>query len=273
MKNPKQFKLIFGMLMLIPLISCINSSIASTTVKNNVTVAKTKDNPAINIGTTDAELEKAKKEGNAVFLVITGTGVTNINNAVTVAKEANGKVKKSVIVQMNRDESANSSLVLKFGIASVPLPYILVISPKGVPVVGVPSEQATSDKLVKSIPSPKQDMVLSAVNDKKPVFIIVSKKTFTDKTTVVTNCKAACSKAASKPAIVQIDFDDANEKDFLTQLGVSAPVDGKSIIVVINAAGQITDTFTDSPTVDNLVTAASKVIKTGGCCSGKKKCG
>jgi len=276
MKNLRQFKLIFGLFVITPLISCghTNPTNASTTAKSNTPVieANTKNSPAINSGTTDAELDKAKKDGKAVFLIITGTG-TNINSAVTIAKEANDKLKKSVVVQLNRDDVANSSLVKKFGVASVTLPFILVISPKGVPVEGIPLDKATSDKLVKSVPSPKQDDVLFAVNEKKPVFIVVSKKTFTDKKTIVANCKAAISKAASNAAIVEIDFDDANEKAFLTQIGVSSPVNDKSVTVVINASGQITDTFTDTPTVEKLVAAVNKVTKTGGCCSHGKKCG
>jgi len=277
MNNLKQFKIIIGILMLIPLISCSNSNPenASAAVKgtSSETEAKAGTIPVKSGGATDTELEKAKKEGKAVFLVITGTGATNLNNAITIAKEANGKVKKSVVVQMNRDEIANSGLVVKFGIGAVTLPFILVISPLGVPVAGVPLNQATSDLLVKSVPSPKQDLVLSALSEKKPVFVIVSKKTLTDKATVVANCKTASAKAASKPAIVEIDFDDAAEKDFLTQIGVSSPVNNKSVTVVINVSSQITETFTDTPTVENLVTAVTKVIKTGGCCPGKKKCG
>ena len=174
---------------------------------------------------------------------------------------------------MNRDELANSGLVVKFGVGAVSLPFILVISPKGVPVAGVPSSQASTDMLVKSVPSPRQDDVLMAISEKKPVFIVISKKTFTDKKTILANCKSASSKMATKPVIVEVDFDDAVEKAFLTQNGVSAPVNGKSTTVVVGVSGQISETFTEEPTEEKLTTAATKVVKTGGCCAGKKKCG
>lgn len=279
MKNLKKIKLIIGILVFLPIISCSNSnSNNSTTANNNVVVAEANANPTSAAGsvTTEADLEKAKKEGKAVFLIITGKDASDIKSTVAVVKDANAKFKKSVVIQLNRDEFANSGLVMKFGIGAVPVPFILVISPKGVAVAGVQSGQATADMLVKAVPSPKQDDVLFAISEKKPVFIVVSKKTFTDKATTIANCKAASLKVASKPFTVEIDFDDVAEKAFLTQLGISAPVNGKSITVVVNPAGQIAETFTDIPTVEKLVAAANKVIKSGGCapgaCGSGKKC-
>lgn len=278
MKNLKSIKLFIGMLVFIPFISCSNSNSSSAaTSANNVAVKEADANSTSEKsgGVTLTELEKAKKEGKTVFLIITGKGATDLNSTIAVAKEANEKVKKSVVVQMNRDEVINSGLVLKFGVGSVAVPFILVISPKGVAVAGVPSNQATSDMLVKSVPSPRQDDVLFAISEKKPVFIIISKKTFTDKKTIVSNCKTATEKIATKPVSVEIDFDDAVEKAFLSQIGVSAPVNGKSTTVVVSASGQITETFTETPTVEKLVAAANKVIKSSGCCpaGSGKKCG
>ena len=215
MKNKmNQFKIIFFLLLLLTILSCGNkkSNIKPDAVNNTVSVPETKTSLETQSESTSDHLEKAKKDGKTVFLVITGTGATGIDKAINVAKEANTKIKESVVIQLNRDQAVNSSLVSKFGIAAVPLPFILVISPKGVPVAGAPSSQVTSDQLIKSIPSSKQDEVFFALSEKTPVFVVVSKKGYSDKAGTIAKCETARSKITTKPTIVEIDFDDNNEK-------------------------------------------------------------
>jgi hypothetical protein len=223
-------------------------------------------------GTVKDDLAKAKKAGNAVFLVITGTGVTSVTDLINIANEANKKVKKSAVIQMNRDDAANSDLVSKFGVAGVQLPFILVISPKGYAVGGFPGASANADALVKLIPSPKYDMVLEAINSKKPVFVVASKKTFTDKATAVETCKSAVAKVPSKPSIVEIDMDDSNEATFLSQLRVNT-ASTSTVTIVVNSTGNITGNFTGATTAQSLADAAVKVVRgcgAGGCA---KPCG
>jgi hypothetical protein len=210
------------------------------------------------------DLEKAKKAGKVVFLIITGKGTVNVSKAVTLTKEASVKVKNTTTVQLNRDDAANSEIVSKFRIQAVPLPYILIISAKGLPVAGVDPAQATADDLVKAIPSPCQDAVFVGLNEKKPVFLIISKKGYTDKISVVSTTKTAIQKIASKPEIVEIDFDDKSEADFLKQLGITT-MNGLTVTVLINAAGQITDKLLGVQNVDRLVSLATKPPQSSGC--------
>lgn len=221
---------------------------------------------------TSAELDKAKKEGKTVFLVITGKDAKGVDDLVKVANAAKAKVAKSVVVQMDKDDAANSALVTKLGVANVTVPFIIVISPKGTAVAGFPPEKATAEALVSSIPSPKHDEALSAINDKKPVFIIVSKKGLTDKKAILADCKTASSKIASKPLIIEIDVDDANESAFLKQIAVTS-LNGKTKVVVANASGQITDTYEGTVDIAKLTASANKVVKAGGCCPGGSKSG
>lgn len=214
------------------------------------------------------DLEKAKKDGKVVFLIITGKGALNVNKAVTLTKEASSKVKNTTTLQLNRDDASNSAIVSKFRIQGVPIPFILVISAKGLPVAGIDPAQSTSDDLVKAIPSPCQDAVFVGLNEKKPVFIIVSKKGYTDKISVVSTTKSAILKIASKSEIVEIDFDDKKEAEFLKQLGVIS-MKGLTVTVIINAAGQITDKLVGVQNIDRLVSLATKPpAKAGGCCPG-----
>lgn len=221
------------------------------------------------------EIAKATKAGKAVFLVITGTGVTDVAKAEKIAKDASLKVKNSVVVKMNKDEAANAAIVTKYGIAGVTAPFLLVISPKGVATGGFDPAQATADQLVKAIPSPKQDEALWALNEKRPVFIIVSKTGLTDKKTILTDCKTASSKITSKPVVIEIDVDDAKESAFLKQIGVPT-LNGKTKVVVANGSGQITATYEGAVNATDLTTSANKTVKAGGCCPGgasKSGCG
>jgi hypothetical protein len=211
-------------------------------------------------------LNTAKKKGKAVFVLITANGVAGVDKATQIVNEAHAKYKKSEIITINRDVAENSDLVNKYRIGSVKVPFIIVVSPKGNLVGRFMLAQANTDALVNSIPSPKKDVVLTAVTEKKPVFIVVSKKGFTDKATVLENCKSASLKIASKPIIIEIDVDDAKESEFLKELGV-ATNNGKTITVVSNASGQVTDKFEGITLETALIASANKVIRSG-CGSG-----
>jgi hypothetical protein len=76
-------------------------------------------------------LDHARAEGKAVFLVITGTGAGNIGNAAAIANDAHAMAPNSEVFLVNKDDAANGDLVAKFGMAHIPLPFLLVVSPKG----------------------------------------------------------------------------------------------------------------------------------------------
>jgi hypothetical protein len=271
----KYLKQIPGLLLLLSLIACGNSKTGSNgTGKDGTTGNENNVSAELPKAVTTADLEKAKKDGNSVFLVITGTGTTGVEKAAANVNEAKTKAAKSVVYLLNRDEAANSSIVQKLGIATVPVPFILVLSPMGNPVAGAQPEKMTADIIVKSIPSPKEDEVYVALGEKKAIFIVVSKADYKDKEGVLANCKTASSKLNPNANIIEFDFDDANEKDFLTQVGVKE-MNGNTVTVVINTGGQITETFTKKPTVNELNAAVNKVIKKSGCCPGGsgKGCG
>lgn len=265
MKKMRQF---LGLFLVLAMVSCGNSKSDGDKNANDSTQISIVDNAKLPVAATAELLEKAKKEKKSVFLVITGTSVTGIEKATANVNGANAKEKNSVVYSLNRDAAENKDLVSKFEIETVPVPFILVISPNGLPVNGGEPAQLTPEMIVSSIPSPKQDEVNVSIYEEQPVFIVVSQKGLTDKETVMTNCKKASAKIESKPAIVEVDFDDAAEKAFLKQMGVTK-IDKSSVVVVINASGQIAETYTKNPTVGQLVNAVAKVKKkSSGCCPG-----
>ena len=226
------------------------------------------------VGQVKSDIENQNKKGNAVFLVITDKAAVGVENAVKVANTAKSKAPNSAVIQLNRDNAANSDLVKEYTAANLPVPFILVISSKGNVAGGYPADNLDADLLVQTIPSPKQDEAIAALDASKPCFFIVSKQGFTDKNTVLANCKTASSKIASTPSIIEIDFDDSRETAFLKRIGVEK-INDKTITIVANASGQITGNFEGSTDVTKLTNAANTVPKSGGCCpggSGSKGC-
>ena len=251
--------------------ACSNPSTANNKSNDNNTVQqKVVTNQQAGQKTTSnmqAELDKAKKASKAIFVVITGTGATDIDKATTIAKGANGIYKNAIVVTMNRDDATNASLVSEWRLAGAPLPLILVISPKGYPTGGYILAQATAQNIAELVPSPKMDDVYEALNGKKSVFLVISKKSYTDRSKILDNCKSAVSQLQNKASVIEIDLTDTKEAVFIKQLNLKS-VPNASSILVLNAAGQTTGTFGGNAETTALVLAANKVVKSGCCPSG-----
>jgi hypothetical protein len=207
------------------------------------------------------KIAKAQKNANSVFLVVTDKSGTDLSKALAMARKANKAAPKSIVAQMNRDDAANGDLVKLYGVSSAPVPIILVISPSGVLAGGYLFEEASSDMLVKLIPSPKQDLVLKALNNDKSVFVVASKSNFTDKAKALEVCKAAVKQNGNKSEIVEFDLSDVAEKPFLESIGVKM-ASTTTVTVVANSKGQITGTFYEVKDAASLVTLANKVEST-----------
>lgn len=259
------FKQIIVVLVLSALFACGNTNSGNEKLGDKTTDSTA--TVALPTAITPDTLAKENAAGKSVLLVITGTGATGTEAATTLVNAASARISNSAVYSMNRDLAANSELVNRFGIATVPLPFVLVVSAKGIPIIGGQPNQLTADKIVNAMPSPKQDEVYAALNEKKPVFIVVSQEGYTDKAGVLAVCNTAASRIESKPLVVEVDFNDPKEGAFLAQMGVTA-MNGTTITVVSNASGQITGTFTKKPSINELMQAAIKVIKQSGCAPG-----
>jgi len=273
MKN--KICIFFLSLIYLNLIAC--TGVKSNQASETTNISKESNIPGNSVSGNDSplqkDLDKAKKQGKTVFLVVTEKNIS-ATKAIDIAKQANKLEKKSVVLQLNRDDEANKSLVNKYGLAGAPIPIVLVIASNGIAISGLQENQLTAEALVNLVPSPKQADVYLALNDKKPVIIVISKKSFTDKKSVLEKCNEAISKLKTKPVLIEVDMDDKNEKSFLTQLQVDMLSD-KTITIVSNIQGEITGTYISTPDVNNITKAAMMVKQSGGCCPGGsgKGCG
>lgn len=246
--------------------ACANSNAESkkaNTSKSTQAKTEAAKQTAKTSNSLQAELNKAKAAGKAVFVVVTGAGATGTDKATTIAKGATGIYKKAIVIEMNRDLPANAELVSQWGLSGAPLPLILSISPKGNATGGYMLADATAAKVAALVPSPKMDDVYVALYSKKPVFLVVSKKSNIDKAAILNSCKSAVSQLKTKPAIVEIDLEDPKEATFIKQLNLKSATNSTTVMV-LNASGRTTGMFTGKVETSELVTAATKVIS-GGC--------
>jgi cytochrome oxidase Cu insertion factor (SCO1/SenC/PrrC family) len=224
------------------------------------------------IASVQTEISAANKAGKVVFLVVTEPGNSDNAAAVNLAKAAQKLHPKSAVIELNRADNTNSALVKKYGLSGAPLPVLLVIASNGVVAGGSSYKQTTAEKLVAAIPSPKKAEVLKAMTDGNSVFLVVSKKSMKTKD-VISSCSLACNDMKNKAKTIEVDFDDAKEKKFLSELSIASIGDSPQTYV-INAQGQLAGTFTGATDSKTLVATATKRASSGCCPAGSgKSCG
>lgn len=209
------------------------------------------------------DLDSAAKHEKIAFILVTDQGATGVDQAKETVKQAMKQVKKVELVELDRSDPANADLVAKYRLAGAPVPLILVAARNGVLAGGLPASQATAEKLVAMVPSPKKAEILKLLESGKAVLITASRKGMANQPGATSACAAACGQLQEKCALVEIDIDDPAEADFLTQMKISL-VASEPVTLVINAQGQITGTYVGAVDVPALVQAATK--RAGGCC-------
>jgi GTPase Era involved in 16S rRNA processing len=214
---------------------------------------------------TKQDIEKANKKGQIVFLVVTETGNYQNQEAMKLAKSAQKLYPKSAVLELDRGNFANTSLIQKYRLAGVPTPLVIVIATNGYVTGGAPLPNLTSDALVKMVPTPKEEVVIKSLNEGNPVFVVFSKKSDTKNKKQLDACQSACQSMGDKAKTINIDFDDKNEKSFIAKFNIANSATFP-ITYVINAQGQVTSMLSGITEAKSLVSAAQKRVS--GCGTG-----
>lgn len=271
MKNLQKWQLSALLLAIVlPFYACNNSSAGNKeNNKTNVDVAvqqtelqSAQNSPKISGTKLQAELDKVKKAGKAVFMVVTGNGVVGTDKALNIANGAKEIYKNAAVFQMNRDDATNAKLVAEWRLSGATLPIILVLSPKGLPTGGYLLAQATPENLSALVPSPKLEEVYAAIGSSKPAIVVFTKKTLADRTEVLKIGKDAITKLKNNAVFVEVNMDDSKEANFMNQLRIDK-ASKASITIVINTQGQVAGTSTTMPDATKLAAAATKPVKSG----------
>lgn len=247
--------------------ACSNSNTDNNQAKMNTQVQQTKEtlqqSEVKSNSTFQVDLEKAKKDGKAVFVVVTGKGVTGIDQATTIAQGANAIYKNSVVVTMNREDAANTKFVNEWRLAGAPLPLILVVSTNGILTGGKILAEATAENISALVPSPKLEMVYDAIGKNKNAIVVFSKKSFPDRDETIKISKQAVSMLKDDAVFIEVDMNDRNEINFMNQLRIDEASAKASVTLVINKQGQVAGTSNTIPDASKLVAAAKTPVKSG----------
>jgi hypothetical protein len=218
------------------------------------------------------DLDSAAKHQKVAFIIVTDQGAMGVDSARDMIRQAMRQVKKSTLVEVDRSSPENADLVAKCRLAGVPVPFILIAARDGIPAAGVPAAQATPERLVALVPSPKKTEVLQALRGGNAVFISVNRKGMATQSAADAAYAAARSQLADKCATIRIDMDDPEEAAYLASMKVNL-ASTEPITLVVNPQGEITGIFAGAADVTSLVQAATK--KSVLCCppGSGKSCG
>jgi hypothetical protein len=208
------------------------------------------------------DLQSATSQGQTAFVLVKEPGASQLDQARGITLRAVEQVENSVLIEMDRSDTANAELVAKYRLATAPLPLVLVFSSNGMLAGGLPANKATTEALVKLVPSPKKAEVLQALQTGQSVLVTASRMSMDAKPKVLNSCIAACGLMQGKCVTIEVDMDDSTEASFLNELKVNLQ-SAEPVTVVINAQGSITGSFDGPADVSKLVQAASK--KSSGC--------
>ncbi len=219
------------------------------------------------------DLQSASEAGKIAFVLVTEPGATGVKQAKAKIQGAMAQIDKAVMIELNRADIANASLVAKYRLAGAPVPLILVFASNGAIAGGNLAAKITSEQLVNMIPSPKKAEVLEALQAGQAIFLTASGKEMSTKSEILNICAVACGQMKGKSRSIAIDMDDKKEASFLKELGIKLQ-SAEPVTVVINGQGQVTGSFDGPVDVGKLVQAANKRVagcSPSGC--GGKPCG
>ena len=221
------------------------------------------------------DLAEITSSGNTAFVVVTDSTAGQIEQAKALVRDARRQVPQSVMVILDRSAAENADFVAQYRLQTAPVPLILVAVKGGVIVASVAAEKASTDMLVKTIPSPKKLEVIKALQERKSIFILAHKEGMRSTDEISDRCTKACQQMGNKSVLVKVDMDDKAEAEFLSLLKINRAA-AEPVTVVANAQGQITSTYNGLVNVEELMQATTR--SAGGCCprsvtGGGKKCG
>jgi hypothetical protein len=219
--------------------------------------------PAICFGSVSDELRSAAEKGQVAFLLVTDKTATDIDQARSIIQSAMQQVGNSVMIEMDRSDVMNSELVAKYRLSSAPLPLILVFASNGIVAGGNQASKLNTQRIIDMIPSPKETVILEALQSGKAVLVTASRKGMKSESKVFSCCASASGQMKGKCQTIEIDMDDKVETDLLKKLRINTQSQ-EPVTVVINAQGQVTGSFDGPVDVGQLVSAATK--KASSCC-------
>ena len=207
--------------------------------------------------TTAGQLAAAKKAGRTVFLLVREPGARKLEEMRASATEASRLTPGSQVIELDRSERANRSIVKLYGLAGSKAPFVLVVAGNGAPAGGASPGKKAARQLRKLVPSPRKADTLLALFQRKAVFVVVARADLPGQAGALEACRKAAAALNNKAAIVHVDLRDKAEKAFLDQLGADYKATGV-VVHIYGFSGLKTDIVKGAITPDALITSAKK---------------
>ncbi|MEW5924140.1 MAG: hypothetical protein AB1746_09145, partial [Candidatus Zixiibacteriota bacterium] len=112
--------------------------------------------PVLALASTTEQLQTAASKGNVAFVLVTEPGATGIDQIRQNIQEAMSQVDGSVMLESNRADAANTEFVQKYGLATAPVPLVLVFASNGVIAGGNAASRLNVQQLIAMVPSPRK---------------------------------------------------------------------------------------------------------------------
>jgi hypothetical protein len=220
-----------------------------------------------------AAVESATKAGKYAFIFFYNDDGDQTASMRQIFKGAVAKVSKSAArVEVNVADPSEAAIVSKYGVAGVPMPFVLAIAPNGAITGGFPAP-FEERQIVDAFATPGTQASLKAIQEGKTVLLCIQNAgtTLNDAAMKGVRDLKADPKYAASTEIITLDPSDPAEAKLLGMLGVDPKI-SQALTVCLVPSGQATAKLSGATTKEMI--AGSLKSGGGGCCpGGAKSCG
>ncbi|MDD2714938.1 MAG: hypothetical protein PHW04_03470 [Candidatus Wallbacteria bacterium] len=218
-----------------------------------------------------AAVQKASSAGKYLFAFFFSEDTDEVKRLrevfLTAAKTAADRANS---VEINIKDSAEISVVKKFGVDRAPMPLVLVLAPNGAVTGGFPTK-FNSEQILGSFVSPCMEKCLKALQDQKLVLLSVHNSKTKSNDAAMKGVSDFISDPLYSAATVNIILDpaDTREISFMTQLKIEYK-GGEAVTVFLGPPGAVIAAFPGATDKDMLVKALTAAMSScgSGCGSG-----
>lgn len=237
-----------------------------------VPAPKTSQAEAANSAAERAVNDAAAKHRYAILTVYRPKDAASDTMRAAVKAQRARVTSRADLVEANIDDTANQTLITRFGLEKAPVPITLVVAPNGAVTGGFPQELKADVNLAKSFVSSGMANVLKVLQDGKLAIVCLqnNKTTLNAKNQALARELAADPQLASISSIQTMDPADRTEADFYKQCGVTTGT-RKAQVLLLVPPGKVVGVFDGDTAKDAVMAQLVSACGGGGC--GPSGCG
>lgn len=165
-------------------------------------------------------------------------------------------------IAIDKNSSEQQGFIRKNRLTAAPMPFILAIAPNGAITAG--TQDATEERLRKSMVSPGFQGCLKALQDQKLVLLCIQNGStkYTEEALRGINDFMAEKSYSATTEIIKVDPADPAEKAFLTKL-LKKPIPEEATTILLSPPGSIVASFQGAITKNDITAALQKSSASG----------